>query len=375
MPEIDVISLTRKLISFNTINPPGNEGGIARFAGELLEVNGFNVEYLIYGENRLQLIAERGVSTSRAPIVLSGHFDTVPLGSGKWSNDPYSGITKDGKIYGRGSSDMKSGLAAMICASVLAFKETPPEGGIRLILTAAEELGCEGAQQMAKNRKTGVNASALIIGEPTANLPVTGHKGALYLNVVTLGKTAHSSMPELGDNAIYKAARAILISKDFDFSAGKDELLGLPTLNVGRMNGGININSVPDHAEFSIDIRSTTKLVHSEILARLKKEIGNDAKIEVLVDLNPVSTDQNDPFIQLVYNICGIIKSETQRPFSLPYVTDGSVLQSVYKGIPTLILGPGQPELAHKTDEFCLIDKIKESVDLYLKIILQWSKY
>jgi succinyl-diaminopimelate desuccinylase len=373
MPEIEVISLTRKLISFNSINPPGNEGGIARFVGELLAGNGFSIEYLEFGENRLQLIAEKGLSPLKPPVVLSGHFDTVPLGSGNWNSDPFKGEIKDGKIFGRGSSDMKAGLAAMICAAVKAFKESFPAGGIRLIFTADEEPGCLGVQKLVKTKHRLGTASAIIVGEPTANLPAIGHKGALYLSAITSGKTAHSSMPELGDNAIYKAARAILIAKDFSFAAERDDLLGLPTINVGKMSGGININSVPDHAEFSIDIRSTTRLSHNKILTRLKEELGNETNIKILADLKPVSTDQNDPFVQLAYDICGIKKSGKVFPLSLPYVTDGSVLQSVYGGVPTLILGPGQPELAHQTDEFCYIEKIEQSVNLYLNIILKWS--
>jgi succinyl-diaminopimelate desuccinylase len=374
MPETDVISLTRKLISFNSVNPPGNEGAIAKFTGDILARNGFTVEYPVFGENRLQLIAGKGLTNGKPPIVLSGHFDTVPPGSATWKADPFSGEIKEGKIYGRGSSDMKAGIAAMICASVQAFKENTPAGGIRLIFTADEEPGCVGAQRLVETYQNLGTASAIIIGEPTANLPAIGHKGALYLNAVTSGKTAHSSMPELGDNAIYKAARAILIAKDFNFAAERDNWLGMPTINVGKMRGGLNINSVPDNAEFSIDIRTTTKLDNNKLLARLKEELGNETDIRILADLKPVYTDINNPFIQLAYEICGINKTEKVIPLFLPYVTDGSVLQPAYKGTPALILGPGQPELAHKTDEFCYIEEIRRSVKLYLDIILKWSE-
>ena len=119
MFQMDVISLTRDLLSFNNINPPGNEEEIARFAGKILADNGFrdwNIH--LFDEGRLHLVAERGLSGSQPPIVLSGHFDTVPLGNKKWSVDPFAGIVQDGKIWGRGSSDMKGGLAAMILASI-----------------------------------------------------------------------------------------------------------------------------------------------------------------------------------------------------------------------------------------------------------------
>ena len=263
---MDVISLTRKLLSFNTVNPPGNEQEIAKFAGGILAGQGFKIEYPVFGSNRLHLIAEKGLSPKRPPVVLSGHFDTVPPGKRSWSFDPFTGNVNEGRISGLGSSDMKGGLAAMIIASMEAFAITPPSGGIRLILTAGEELGCQGVSKLIREQRDFGEASAIIVGEPTANLPVTGHKGALYLKAVTSGKTAHSSMPESGVNAIYKAARSIMKIMDFNFKARPDPLLGYPTLNVGTINGGMNINSVPDHAEFTIDIRSTRKVDHGKIL-------------------------------------------------------------------------------------------------------------
>jgi succinyl-diaminopimelate desuccinylase len=175
--ETDVILLTRKLLSFNNINPPGNEREIAEFVGNLLAGNGFQTGFHVFEEGRLHLIAERGLSPAKSPIIFSGHFDTVPLGNKKWSVDPFAGDIKDGKIWGRGSSDMKGGLAAMIIASIKAFNENPPEGGIRFVFTAGEELGCLGIQQLVKVLNDPGKASAIIVGEPTANIPATGHRG------------------------------------------------------------------------------------------------------------------------------------------------------------------------------------------------------
>jgi succinyl-diaminopimelate desuccinylase len=369
----DVISLTKKLLSFNNINPPGNEEGIAKFVGAMLEFHGFRTEYIVFEENRLHLIADRGLSEIKPPIVLSGHFDTVPLGNKSWTADPFAGDIYNGKIWGRGSSDMKGGLAAMISASIQVFKNTAPEGGIKLIFTAGEELGCLGVQQLFKEIKDPGKASAIIVGEPTGNLPVIGHKGAIYLNAVTSGKTAHSSMPELGENAIYKAAESILKARDFKFYAEKDPLLGFPTINVGKMSGGMNINSVPDHAEFTIDIRSTSLIDHRKILDRIIAEFGSGTSLETLVDLKPVSNDETHPFIQLVYGVCGVDKTDKGYPKTLPYLTDGSVLQRVFNMVPTIILGPGQPEMAHQTDEFCYIQKLEQAVDIYKDIILKWG--
>tara|TARA_R110002050_G_scaffold300778_1_gene472535 strand:- start:3490 stop:4623 length:1134 start_codon:yes stop_codon:yes gene_type:complete len=367
----DAISIAQKLVSFNTVNPPGNEGESANYIGGLLSSYGFSIEYIPFEGDRVHLIAEKGCSKESPAVVLTGHFDTVPLGVKQWTVAPFEGTVKGNKLYGRGSSDMKGGLAAMVVAAILAFTEGNPPSGVRLIFTSGEELGCQGAKQLVATHKNLGLASGIIVGEPTANVPAIGHKGGLYLNLSLTGKTAHSSMPHLGDNAIYKAARAILKVEKFDFRSEEDPLLGLPTINVGQVFGGMNINSVPDQAGFTIDARTTTKIDHQKLLKQLKAELGDEVAIETLVDLKAVSSDENDPFVQMVYSVCGISKGAEGYPKSLPYLTDGSVLQAAYNGVPTIILGPGQPEMAHQTDEFCYTAKIEEAVEIYKNIIFK----
>ena len=367
---INVLDLTKRLIAMDTVNPPGNEYYAAKYVGELLEENGFDVEYVPFEGKRIHVIAGKGFSETDLPIVFTGHFDTVPLGAEKWSVDPFGGEEKNGKLYGRGSSDMKSGVAAMVVAAINAFSLGSPEGGVRLVLTAGEELGCQGAKDLIKTYPRLGKASGIVVGEPTANIPAIGHKGGLYLNLSFSGVTAHSSMPHLGENAIYKAAKAISKIEKFNFEVEEDDLLGLPTVNVGKVFGGQNINSVPDYAEFTIDARTTTKVDHDKLLAKIKDELGEEVSIETLTDLIAVSTEEKDPFVERVYNACGILKNSPGYPKALPYLTDGSVLQGAYGGIPTVILGPGQPEMAHQTDEFCYVDKIEKVVEIYTNIIL-----
>jgi succinyl-diaminopimelate desuccinylase len=371
MHEIDLISLTRELISFDTVNPPGNESALALRLADLLADKGFEISMPEYDQNRMHLVAEKGIGGPMAPLVLSGHLDTVPLGEKPWARGPFSGEIEGDRLYGRGSSDMKGGVAAMTLAAIEATAEASPEGGIRLIFSAGEEMGCMGVQQLVKSHTKLGRARAVIVGEPTANRPAIGHKGALYLKASTKGKTAHSSMPDLGENAIYKAARCISKIEAFQFGVDEDPLLGFPSINVGKMEGGMNINSVPDHAEFTIDVRSTSKLEHHHVLDRLRRELGEDVELETLVDLGPVCTVEKDPFVQLVYAVCKAYSEEFSWPRSLPYLTDGSVLQAYYGGVPTIILGPGEAAMAHQTDEYCSIAKLIQSASIYKKIILK----
>ena len=366
----EVILLTQKLISMDSVNPPGNEAPVAKYIGRLLAENGFETDYIPYGDNRLHLVAKKNCSTGKIPVVLSGHLDTVPLGESAWNINPFSGEIKDGKIFGRGTSDMKGGIAAMIIAAIRSTEKNS-DAAVCLIFTSGEETGCQGASHLVENYNDFGSAKGIIIGEPTANIPAIGHKGGLYMNVTAKGKTAHSSMPHLGDNAIYKASEAILKIKEYNFREEVDSLLGFPTLNVGKIRGGENLNSVPDYTEFTIDARTTTHTDHTELVAQLKELMGNELAVDILTDKKAVSTKEEEPFVQMVYSVCGIKTGDPEFPKLMPYLTDGAVLQPAFNGAPTVILGPGQPEMAHKTDEFCYINKLEEAVEIYSQIILK----
>jgi succinyl-diaminopimelate desuccinylase len=366
---MDVIELTKKLIKYNTVTPPGNEGEIAKYVGNILAENGFDVDYPEYEKGRLNLIATRGLSETLAPIVFSGHFDVVPLGATEWKRNPFNAEIIDGKLFGRGSTDMKAGVAAIIVAAIEAFKKNAPLGGVKLIFTANEELGCKGATKLVASNYNIGKARGIIIAEPTSNIPYISHKGGLYINAKTLGVTAHSSMPEKGVNAIYKAAKAITKISEFSFNVEEDSLLGYPTINVGKINGGLNLNSVPDKTEFTIDVRSTTKLKNDDAFKILKKELGDEVELEKIIALNAIASLEEEDFVKMVYKVCdnhNIVRTEKK---SISYLTDASVLKPWLNNAPTIILGPGEPEMAHQTDEFCYVDKINETVNIYIDII------
>lgn len=371
---MDVIQLTKKLIQFNTVNPPGREAEIANFIGNILLENGFDIDYPIHATDRLNLIATKGLSPDLDPIVLTGHLDVVPLGAADWTMDPFSGEIKDGKMYGRGSSDMKSGVAAMTVAAIEVFKESGPKGGIKLIYTADEELGCNGAKRLFESGYNIGKASAIVVGEPSGNIPFIGHKGGLFALAKTKGVTVHSSMPHLGDNAIYKAASAIKKIEFMKFDAEEDALLGFPTINVGTIKGGLNFNSVPDHTEFTVDIRTTTKIPNQKAMRALELQLGSEVDIHQLTDLDAIATSEKNPFVKMVYQICNINSDSIYFKNAAPYLTDASVLTPWLNEIPTIILGPGEVEMAHQIDEFCYIDKIHEAVTIYKEIIISNAK-
>lgn len=239
------VELTQDLVRFRTINPPGDERACAERLASLLENAGFAVDLVPFGEGRAQLVARIGGASGKPAIGFTGHLDTVPLGAQLWTVDPLAADIKDGKLYGRGSSDMKSGVAAFVtaCAALGGKLANTPE--VVLYITAGEETGCTGAAALAHAETPLPRVGALVVAEPTGNRALVGHKGALWLEAVTTGVTAHGSMPEKGVNAVYKVARAVSALQDFDFNFARHDVLGGPTLNVGTIKGGLNINSVP----------------------------------------------------------------------------------------------------------------------------------
>ena len=365
---MNAVELTRELVKIDTINPVSPERPCAERVGKLLEGAGFAVTRHEFAPGRTSIVARRAGPDA---LCLAGHVDTVPLGAAKWKRDPFGGEIARGSLYGRGSSDMKSGVAAMVAAA-LDLARRPLRKGLVLVIVAGEETGCEGASHLARTSGALGSAAAMIVGEPTGNVPVLGHKGALWLRARTRGVTAHGSMPEKGVNAVVKAARAVLALQDFSFAVPPDPLLGGPTLNVGTIQGGLNVNSVPDEAVIGIDIRTIPAQRHAELRKRLQELLGAEIELEPIVDLEGIRTPENDPFVQSALEAAAQVTGEHSRPGAATYFTDASVLTPAYGGIPTVVLGPGEMALCHQTDEYCRVERIEQAVEIYSRVARAW---
>lgn len=365
------VALTQELVRFRTINPPGDERACAERLASLLEGAGFTVEILPFGDGRAQLVARIGGTKGKLPLGFTGHIDTVPLGARPWSVDPLAADIAGGKLYGRGSSDMKSGVAAFVTACIALADRLTGTPGVVLLITAGEETGCSGAEALV--RETAIpQVGALVVAEPTGNRTLVGHKGALWLEAATTGVTAHGSMPEKGVNAIYKAARAIAALEDFDFNVARHDVLGGPTLNVGTASGGLNINSVPDRAVVGIDIRTIPGQSHAQIQNQLTAYLGNDVALTPFLDAQSVWTNPHDRWIGEVFRIANEVSGSGDAIAAAPYFTDASVLAPAVGSPPTAIIGPGELELAHQTDEYCLVSRIEEATEIYSRLIRLW---
>jgi succinyl-diaminopimelate desuccinylase len=370
-PELSALDLARRLLGFDTINPPGNEAPPARMLGELLAAAGFQTRYFEFAPGRSTLLASVEGRGGR-PIGFTGHLDTVPLGSAGWSHDPFAGVVEDGRLYGRGASDMKAAVAAMVVAALRQAGTGARGAGIVLIITAGEETSCQGARHLAASLDLAGMVGALVVGEPTSNQPVIAHKGCVRYRIAARGVSAHGSMPDQGVNAIHRIAEVVERLRRFDFRTPPHPLLGGPTLNIGTIAGGSGINLVADAAELGVDVRLIPGQQEEVLRARIQAELGPDVTVERLEQADSVATDRSDPWIRQVCGIAERYLGPGLEPGGVPYFTDASVLTPALGSPATLILGPGEAAMAHKTDEYCLVSRLDEAVAIYGDIVTAW---
>jgi len=365
------VALAQELIRFPSLNPPGEEAACIDHIANLLAGAGIAVETYAFAPGRPSIVARIAGTGSDAPLCFTGHVDVVPLGAEPWAVAPFGGDIIDGKLFGRGSSDMKAGVAAFV-AAILAEREVQPvfRRGITLVITAGEETGCEGAFHLARNRKLGP-AGLLIVAEPSSNLPIVAHKGSLRVAVRVRGRTAHSSMPELGDNAIETAVDIIRRLRSWQPDSAKHALLGPMTAAVTTISGGSNINSVPDQASFTVDIRTVPSQRHSSLIADIKALCGPQADVDVVTDFPGFETDPQHTSVVSLIDILQTHLDKRPAPLGAPYFTDASALVPGFGGVPTVVIGPGEAAQAHQTNEFCYVRQIEMAFSIYRALIHQ----
>ena len=373
MSRHEAVTLTRQLLALNTINPPGDEAAAIHLVGAVLEDAGFATRLVELAPGRPNLVARIGGTDGDAPALgFTGHLDVVPLGEAAWSVDPFAGELHGDRLFGRGSADMKSGVAAMVVAACRVARRRGRRAGLELVLTAGEEIGCAGARAVTGTPGALGRVGALVVGEPTDLRPRVGHRGVLWVRLRFSGRTAHASMPQEGDNAVVKAARAAVFLAEHDFGGLHHPALGRPTLNVGRIEGGLNLNSVPDRAVLGIDVRLVPGQTGDEVVAQLAR-LWPEAELEILVDCPPLWSDPAATWLrEVAERTAKMTAVPAQAPAPVPFATDAGLLTPAYGGPPTVVLGPGATEQAHKTDEWCSTTRIEQAVELYAELAAAW---
>lgn len=370
-----VVELTRAMIRHDTVNPPGQERRLAEYLAHRLEELGLSAEVQAVAEDRANVIGRITGSGEAPPLILCGHLDTVPIGEAPWRFDPFAAEIAEGKIWGRGTSDMKSGLAAaVVAAGLVAASGARLKGDLIVAGTAGEEVDRIGAIRLIEGGV--LPAGPLLIAEPSENEIYTAEKGALWLEIVARGRAAHGSMPELGVNAIEHLARAVLALRNEDFPHQPHPLLGRPTLNVGTIRGGSRTNIVADSCAVTVDIRTVPGQDHGAIVrqvTRLLDRIGAagpecPTEVRVLNDAPPIETDAADAFVRDVVRSVADAARRQATPTGVMYYTDAAALVPALN-VPMAICGPGRKELAHQVDEYVEINTLIEAVGIYRRLI------
>lgn len=374
---MDDVHFLQSLLRINSSNPPGNEHEVTKAFIERCKMNELPFKVTNLGNNRSNFeLTLKG--TGDKHLFFCGHMDTVSPGETEWTYPPFSGEIIDNKIYGRGASDMKSGLAAMFLAiESIYLEKITPIPTITFLATAGEEVDSCGARAFLEETENRT-IDALVIGEPTNEKVVVGHKGALWLEITTFGKTAHGSMPDQGINAVDHMVHVIneLTSLKLTWTIAK-EPLGSSSLAVTMIEGGIQTNVIPDRCTIRVDIRTVPPQAHEKLIEELRGKLDKlienqklyEYKLTKVLDRPSIITSSSADLIQ-----CALaIKGETDAQcFGVSYYTDGAVLNPRSE-IPTLIYGPGDEKLAHQPNESVAIDAFKRSIEFYKNLALSFD--
>lgn len=363
----ETVDLAAALVRCATAYPPGDELCAAEVVARFLDVPGVEVELQPLDERRANLVARLRGSGQRPSLVFCGHLDTVPVGPGAWSSDALGGEVRDGRLWGRGSADMKGAIAAMAVAlRELAASGQVPRGDVVLALTAGEETDSCGARLMAESGIVD-DAGMMVVGEMTGLDVGCAHKGLLWVQVETTGQRGHGSVVGREGNAIAALMAWLHPLESLDaLVSGEHLLLGRGSVSVNQIDGGDAPNVVPGAARAVLDVRTLPVHDHAGILRALG-ERGDAATLSVLREGTPVATDPGHP---LVRACADAVREELGRPAvvkGLPYLTDASVFVEALD-IPVVILGPGQEAQAHGVDESVAVAALEQATRIYRAI-------
>ena len=367
------IEMIKALVAFDTTSRDSNLHMI-RFVEEYLINHGVEPS-LIFNDDKSKanLVASIGPDTSRGGVVLSGHSDVVPVDGQAWSSDPFQVVERDGRLYGRGTCDMK-GFLAIALALVPEFQKCNLQSPVHIVLTYDEETDCSGAVRLMQALpETGLAPHAVIIGEPTQMQIVNAHKGQSTLETTIVGREAHSSAPHLGVNAIDIAAQLIayLAALSVELESRPYSMAGatppFSTINVGTITGGQQVNIVPAQCRFLWEIRAVPGHDSNEIVERFNDYADNlEAEMRgkfpqatittTLINATAAFVPEDDsPAETLVKSLAG-----TNEAGTVAFGTEAPCYQQA--GMSVVVFGPGSIAQAHKPDEYIALDQIDACV-------------
>jgi len=374
----------RKLIQAETTAEKGELAAAQVISAELGR-SGVDCQIDSWGKTRANITARvKSTGSKAAPLRLRpsprqallfvSHLDVVGPGEASWQHPPFAAVESDGKIHGRGSADMKGGIAAIVTAiRQVVDAHIPLQGDIILFGAAGEETDSCGAKRFISNQGAIPKLAGVVVTEPTDFQVVTAHRGLLWLKVATKGKAAHGSTPELGINAIASMRCLLDEMENYKIPFQPHHLLGECSMSINTIAGGKAINIVPDKCTMGIDIRTLPTQNHQDIvrdfekiLAKLRQKNSQfAAEVSIARDVEALETDCSCDFVE---DFCSTIG--TNQTKAVGFTTDGPYFASF--GAPVVVFGPGKSQLCHQPDEYIDIADVEKAVEHYKNIILKF---
>ena len=368
MMQEKILEILRALIGFPSVSSRSNLD-IAGYIEAYLQAEGIAVTRIpAPNEPKTSLLATIGPA-DRPGIMLSAHMDVVPSDGQDWTSDPFTATLRDGRVYGRGSSDMK-GFLAVVLAHVPQFRKGALAAPVHLAFSYDEELGCLGAPALAEAASRLPCPPALcIVGEPTGMKVVRAHKGKIARRVTFHGRGGHSALPHKGANAVEAAARfaARLSALDERLAAEgrRDAAFDPPrsTLHIGSLHGGGALNLVPDSAVLEFELRHLPSEQVAPLLAeidavlaaesgQLKEKHADGATSEDIIAYPALDLAAGHPALAAI----GALAGDPAPGTTVSYGTEAGIFQA--SGIASLVCGPGDIGRAHKADEWIGLEEL-----------------
>ncbi|WP_236212601.1 acetylornithine deacetylase [Metapseudomonas otitidis] len=379
MSDATSLDLLERLVAFPTVSRDSNLALIG-FIRDYLADHGVASELFLNAEGtKANLFATLGPS-DRGGVVLSGHTDVVPVDGQAWTRDPFRLSESEGRLYGRGTADMK-GFIASVLAAVPAFLAQPLRLPVHLAFSYDEEVGCLGVRSLLDALAQRPNRPRLcLIGEPTELRPVLGHKGKLAMRCQVHGAACHSAYAPQGVNAIEYAARLIghlgEIGEELARPEHHDPRFDPPysTVQTGLIEGGRALNIVPAECRFDFEVRALPGFDAQQVATRLDRyaqaelvprmqavQPGTGIRFEPLGSYPGLATDAASEAAELVALISG------SRDFgTVAFGTEGGLFHEA--GIPTVVCGPGSMDQGHKPDEFVTLAQLEACDAMLLRL-------
>lgn len=375
-----VVTLTQELVRARSVFDPGT-GATEAPAAEVVRAEmsrlGWSPVVEEAGPGRLNVVAVLEGGSPGPTLLFEGHTDVVTEGDpGRWTRDPFGAEIVEGRLYGRGSADMKGGLAAMICAAEAVRARGAFPGRIKVAALADEEGLMLGAKAfVAAGHGAGVDGA--IVCEPEANEVCVAQKGALRVGVEARGRMAHGAMPQQGRNpiaALVAVAETVRrLEAELQAELGEHPLLGLPYLTPTVLLGGTaaQLNVIPGKAWMALDIRTTPALRHPDLLGRLGAACrgvaaasGVELELSVIDDRPATETAPDSALVRAVVEAHRKVTGEDPPLGGVPGATDGTILWRD-AGIPIVTYGPGGKWIAHQVDEYVEVADLVRCAEVY----------